>query len=61
MTTTAERLHTFAQFCQKLQGDEKGEAQTFLDRWFRAFGHEGAIETGAVLEEIEGKSTAEKT
>jgi hypothetical protein len=34
-----------------LRGDEKGEAQTFLDRFFKAFGHEGAIEAGAVYEE----------
>ncbi|NEQ97861.1 MAG: class I SAM-dependent DNA methyltransferase [Cyanothece sp. SIO2G6] len=50
MPTTAEQLHKFVQFCQTLEGDEKGEAQTFLDRWFRAFGHEGAIEAGAVFE-----------
>lgn len=36
---------------QHLRGDEKGEAQTFLDRLFRAFGHEGAIEAGAVYED----------
>ncbi|KQY61454.1 DNA methyltransferase [Nocardioides sp. Root140] len=34
-----------------LRGDEKGEAQTFLDRLFKAFGHEGAIEAGAVYED----------
>jgi hypothetical protein len=34
-----------------LRGDEKGEAQTFLDRFFKAFGHEGAIEAGAVYED----------
>ncbi|MEM1279284.1 MAG: DNA methyltransferase [Cyanobacteria bacterium P01_H01_bin.152] len=52
MTSTAQRLATFVQFVQAhLAGDEKGEAQVFLDRWFRAFGHEGAIEAGAVYEE----------
>ena len=34
-----------------LRGDEKGEAQTFLDRLFKAFGHDGAIEAGAVYED----------
>lgn len=34
-----------------LRGDEKGEAQTFLDRLFKAFGHEGAIEAGAIYED----------
>ena len=52
MTSTAQRLATFVQFVQAhLAGDEKGEAQVFLDRWFRAFGHEGAIEAEAVYEE----------
>jgi hypothetical protein len=52
MVTTAERLHTFVNFVSEhLTGDEKGEAQTFLDRFFRAFGHEGAMEAGATYEE----------
>ncbi|MFH9547721.1 DNA methyltransferase [Streptomyces sp. NPDC017435] len=33
-----------------LKGDEKGEAQMFLDRLFRAFGHAGVAEAGATLE-----------
>ena len=33
-----------------LSGDEKGEAQVFCDRLFRAFGHEGVREAGATLE-----------
>jgi SAM-dependent methyltransferase len=33
-----------------LSGDEKGEAQVFLDRLFRALGHEGIREAGATLE-----------
>lgn len=45
-------LSAFVSWRQKhLRGDEKGEAQTFLDRLFRAFGHEGAIEAGAVYED----------
>lgn len=34
-----------------LRGDEKGEAQVYLDRLFRAFGHDGAIEAGAIYED----------
>ncbi|MDQ6933900.1 MAG: N-6 DNA methylase [Actinomycetota bacterium] len=34
-----------------LTGYEKGEAQIFLDRLFKAFGHEGAIEAGAHYED----------
>ncbi|WP_129590649.1 DNA methyltransferase [Sanguibacter massiliensis] len=33
-----------------LIGDEKGEAQSFLDRLFRAFGHAGVQEAGAQFE-----------
>ncbi len=33
-----------------IRGDEKGEAQIFLDRLFQAFGHKGLKETGAELE-----------
>ncbi|MFI2473893.1 DNA methyltransferase [Nocardia xishanensis] len=33
-----------------LKGDEKGEAQVFLDRMFKAFGHAGVPEAGAKLE-----------
>ena len=29
-----------------IKGDEKGEAQIFLDHMMRAFGHEGALEAG---------------
>jgi hypothetical protein len=52
MPSTAERLHTFVNYvAEYLKGDEKGEAQLFLDKFFRAFGHEGAIEAGATYEE----------
>lgn len=34
-----------------LTGDERGEAQIFLDRLFRAFGHDGIKEAGATLEQ----------
>lgn len=35
---------------EKLRGDEKGEAQSFLDRLFRALGHEGVQDAGAEFE-----------
>ncbi len=36
---------------QNIKGDEKGEAQIFLDHLMRAFGHEGAIEAGGRYEQ----------
>ncbi len=51
MSTSTEKLYNFVIFCQQhITGDEKGEAQIFLDRFFQAFGHEGAIEAGATYE-----------
>ncbi|GGT47349.1 DNA methyltransferase [Nonomuraea spiralis] len=44
-------LADFVRFRREhLTGDEKGEAQVFLDRLFRAFGHGGIHEAGASLE-----------
>src|SRR4051812_33452342 len=43
-------LAEFVRFAQTLQGDEKGEAQSFLDHLFRALGHKGVIEAGATFE-----------
>ena len=43
-------LSEFVRFAQSLRGDEKSEAQTFLDHFFRALGHEGVIEAGATFE-----------
>ncbi|WP_223257373.1 DNA methyltransferase [Phormidesmis priestleyi] len=52
MPATPASLQKFVQYCQQhLKGDEKGESQNFLDRFFQAFGHEGAIEAGATLEQ----------
>ncbi len=52
MSTTAQRLQAFVNYvAEYLKGDEKGEAPVFLDKFFRAFGHEGAIEAGATYEE----------
>jgi SAM-dependent methyltransferase len=49
---TPESLNKFVNFCQQhITGQEKQEAQTFLDRFFRAFGHEGALEAGATYEQ----------
>ncbi|MFM7365251.1 MAG: hypothetical protein ACKO11_12320, partial [Cuspidothrix sp.] len=47
-SATPESLSKFVQFCQQhITGQERKEAQTFLDRFFRAFGHEGALDAGA--------------
>jgi SAM-dependent methyltransferase len=43
-------LTEFVRFARTLQGDEKSEAQSFLDHFFRALGHAGAIEAGATFE-----------
>ncbi|MBX8612582.1 N-6 DNA methylase [Pseudomonas cichorii] len=44
-------IRNFVEWCGKhIKGDEKGEAQIFLDQLFRAFGHEGFKEAGATCE-----------
>jgi len=43
-------LSEFVRFAQTLRGDEKSEAHSFLDHFFRALGHEGVIEAGATFE-----------
>ena len=48
--THANRLKAFVAYWRELSGDEKGEAQVFCDRLFRAFGHAGYKEAGATLE-----------
>jgi hypothetical protein len=35
---------------QHIKGKERSEAQTFLDRFFKAFGHQGALQAGAKYE-----------
>ncbi|MGB3542293.1 MAG: DNA methyltransferase, partial [Rubrivirga sp.] len=45
------RLRDFVDYAVTLDGDEKGEAQVFLDRFFQAFGHAGYKEAGATLED----------
>lgn len=48
--TRKQRLIEFVAYARSLAGDEKGEAQVFLDRLFRAFGQQGYKEAGATLE-----------
>jgi hypothetical protein len=43
-------LEKFAAFARSLHGDEKSEAQGFLERFFRALGHEGVMEADATFE-----------
>lgn len=55
MTTTAQKAAKLAEFVAwteaHIRGDEKGEAQIFLDRLFQAFGWPGLKEAGAECEE----------
>jgi hypothetical protein len=40
-------LQTFVTWCQKnITGDEKGEAQIFLDHLFQAYGQSGSLDVG---------------
>ncbi len=56
MSETAERMKAFVTYWESLSGDEKGEAQVYCDRLFRAFGHAGYKESGAILEHrVKGK------
>ncbi len=50
MFDVVESLNDFLQYAALLKGDEKGEAQVFCDRLFKAFGHKGYKEAGAELE-----------
>ena len=54
-----QRLADFAAWVkQYIKGDEKGEAQIFLDHLFKAFGLKGVREAGAVCEERVKKADA---
>lgn len=47
-----KRLKDFVAWSNNhITGDEKGQAQIFLDHLFRAFGHEGVLDVGATYEE----------
>ncbi len=50
LQTLRDDLASFVTYTQSLKGDEKSEAQTFLDHFFRALGHKGTHEAGATLE-----------
>lgn len=45
-----KQLEDFVAYAKLLKGDEKGEAQNFLDRLFRGFSRGGVAEAGATLE-----------
>ena len=61
-TERAKRLAGFVSWVgANIKGDEKGEAQVFLDRFFQAFGHAGLKEAGATLEERIKKSDGKGT
>ncbi len=49
MPATPESLQLFVSSCQGLK-DEKSDSQTFLNRFFQAFGYADAIAAGAVME-----------
>jgi len=49
LSNIVSRLKAFVEYAEPLK-DEKGEAQVFCDRLFKAFGHEGYKEAGATLE-----------
>ena len=50
MSITKSSIKAFVDYALTLDGYEKGEAQVFCDRLFKAFGHEGYKEAKATLE-----------
>ena len=53
MADRIKNLTDFVAFVStNIKGSEKSEAQTFLDRFFQAFGHGGVLEAGARYEEV---------
>jgi len=47
MISRSEKLRTFIDWAEtNVSGDEKGQAQIFLDRLFQAFGHPGSLDVG---------------
>ena len=51
MVATARSLHEFVNFrLQYISGKERSSAQIFLDKFFQAFGHQGALQAGAEYE-----------
>ena len=50
-TTRQQRLAEFVNWTsQHIRGDDKGEAQIYLDRLFQAFGQPGVLEVGGQTE-----------
>src|SRR6266581_1598018 len=48
---SAEKLAEFVAWCHKhITGDEKGQAQIFLDRLFQAFSQKGCLDVGGTTE-----------
>ncbi len=51
MQSHTGKIKEFVAFVAKhIKGDEKGQAQVFLDRLFQAFGHAGVLEVGGEFE-----------
>ena len=51
MVATPQSLHEFVNFrLQYISGKERSQAQIFLDKFFQAFGHQGALQAGAEYE-----------
>jgi type II restriction/modification system DNA methylase subunit YeeA len=49
--SNTDKLAAFTAWCQKnITGDEKGQAQIFLDRLFQAFGQSGCLDAGGTTE-----------
>ena len=62
MSDLVESLKSFQTYVRDhIRGDEKGEAQVFLDRMFIGFGHKGHKEAGATLEERIKKNDSKGT
>lgn len=62
MSEIVDSLNVFQSYVRDhITGDEKGEAQVFLDRFFIAFGHKGHKEAGATLEERIKKNDSKGT
>ncbi len=57
-----QRLRDFVDWWREnITGDEKGEAQIFLDHLMRAFGHAGALEVGRYEERIRRRRNGRST
>ena len=62
VSAVVEALTDFQTYVRDhITGDEKGEAQVFLDRFFIAFGHKGHKEAGATLEQRIKKNDSKGT